>query len=155
MQFEAEFADPDRVQPFFYDVERGFLFRDEQHAFAVRQSVCDNIRNGLALARAGRPVQHKTRARRRKRYGGKLRTIGRQRQQDLFGIALVLFERRNVLFLRPSRKQSRNDFILFKFVDVYADIVPHQIILEGKTGKVDVVHDVPPLHARRFRAYHG
>ena len=113
MQLEAEFPDPDRVQPLFHDVERRLLFRDEQHAFAVRQRVCDHVRDRLAFARAGRSVQNEARARRRKRHGGKLRTVGRQRQQDFFGIAFILFERGNFVLLRPSRKQRGNDFILF------------------------------------------
>ena len=36
-----------------------------------------------------------------------------------------------------------------------ADVVPHEVALEGECRKVDVPHDVPALHVRRLGAHHG
>ncbi len=156
MDLQTEIADSDAVQTLFHDVERGFLFCDEQDAFPACESVCDNIGDGLRFSRSGRAVKHKTRAGTRERNGGILRTVRRKRQQRFFGIAVVLFDGRGkFLFLQTVIEQRSDDAVLFEFRDVVFDLVPHEETLERISRKIDVRHHVPSLHVCRFRAHHG
>ena len=156
MQLQAEFADADAIKPLFDDVERRLFLGDEQHALAVREGVCDDIGDGLALARSGRAVQNKARSRRGKRDGGILRAVRGQRQEHGGGVRLVLLRRRrHIQPLHAVIEQCGDDLVLGERVDMAVQIVPHEVALEGECGEVDVAHDVPTLHARRLGAHHG
>ena len=154
VDLEAEFADADPVEPLFDDVERRLLFGDEQNALIVLDGVGDDVGDGLALARAGRAVQHEARPRARERHGGILRTVGRERDEGILRVALVLGRHAHLLPREPFPHQRGDDLIAFERVEMVADVVPHEIALEGEGGKIGVFAHAPALHGGDLGEHH-
>ncbi len=86
VQFETEIPDADAVKPLFDDGERRHLFGDEEHPFALREGVCDHVRDGLRLARSRRSVQNETFALGRRSSSGELRFVRRNGQEHVPGL---------------------------------------------------------------------
>ena len=154
VDLEAELADADPVEPLFDDVERRLLFGDEENALPVLDGVGDDVGDGLALARAGRAVQHEARPRARERHGGILRAVGGERDEGVLRVALVLRRHARLLPGKPFPHQRRDDLVFLQRVEVVADIVPHQIALEGEGGKIGILADVPALHGGDLGEHH-
>ena len=144
-----------QARPLFHDVERRALFRDEEDALALREGVGDHVGDRLALARPRGAVQHEGSPRARECNRVVLRAVGDERKQNFLGIPRVLIGLLRLAPLGSSRKKCRHVVVFFPCADVRAQVVPEQKPLEGEHGEVGVVHDVPPLHARRLGTHHG
>ena len=157
MQFKAEIADADAVQPLFDYGQRRLLFRHEQHPLVRQKAVGDDIGDGLALARAGRPVQDEGRPRHRLGDGGKLRAVGGQRADDLCGGVLVfrLIFKHGVFQLQAVIQQRADDGVFGKGVDVLAHVVPHGVAGEGELRQIDLFAHFPAIHVQDRRPHHG
>ena len=59
VQLLAELAEPDLLEPALDRLERGHLLGDEQHGLAGVHRCGDQVRDGLRLAAAGRPLDQK------------------------------------------------------------------------------------------------
>jgi hypothetical protein len=93
VEFEAERAEADGVEASLDHLEGGLLLGHEQHGLALGERMRDEVRDGLRLARARRPLEHEGLAARGAHDRGHLRTVGRDRQpqrslvDDRFGVA--------------------------------------------------------------------
>ena len=156
MEFEAEFAQSQPVQTLFDDRKGRLLFRDEQDALAVVQSIGDDIGDGLALARSRRAVEDEGFARLRQRHRLPLRGIGGKGHQRLRGRTFVFleFDVLNVLDLAAVIEKGGDQLVLGEYVHIAAKILPHLIARERERRHVHVVEHLPILHIDDLHADH-
>ena len=162
MQFQAELAQPHFAQAAIDHVERGNLFRHEQHALAFGQALGDQVGNGLALAGAGRADQHEVLALGACHHGRQLRRIGRQRAKGLLGRIVRIeplgqWKRQGGLRARLIRLARRIDQVahhgaLAQLVGALRQVHPHQVLGERERRQHHFVRDFPALDvAHRVR----
>ena len=157
MHFETEIPEPDGIQTFFDDGERRLLFGDEQDALALIETVGDDVRDRLALARSGRTVQDKTFPFGGFRHRGKLRAVRHERHEDIrrsiFVLRLVLKD--VALDLQTIVEKGFDKGIFPVFVDVLADVVPHRKAGKREVCEIHLFRNVPAAHVEDLHPDHG
>ena len=90
MQLQTERIESDLGKALLYDGERGHLFRDKEHGFALVERIGDHVGDRLGFAGAGRAVQHEGFSLGGRIDGGKLGGIGGDRNSHVGGADLLI-----------------------------------------------------------------
>ncbi len=105
VQLQAIVAQPNLAQPAVHDFQRRHLVADEQHLLSVSDVIRDQVGDGLALARAGRPDQHEALAARRRLQAKPLAAVGVEHMEGSTRILAVKLLLAWGLGLRPRDGQ--------------------------------------------------
>ncbi|SPT39883.1 Uncharacterised protein [Achromobacter denitrificans] len=164
MQFQAERAQADIGQTAMHHLQRGHFFRDEQHRLAARQQMRDQVRDGLALARTRRPLQHQIAARVHRADRLQLRRIAQQRRQQVFGLVAVVQALKALIegfFCKRLPRvidQMPDDAVGFQLLGAVLQVFPHQVLGEREDPQMHLfqhfpAHDFP--HGQPERLQHA
>ena len=126
----------------------------------MRKTVRDHIRNGLALAGAGRPEEHEVLAALRRDDRRDLRRIRRQRREEISRVdrlveASGFDEVGRAAFVGVGGRidQVADDGIALEIVGPIDEILPHQIFREGEGCEHDLFGNLPALDAFHMLAH--
>ncbi len=132
VELQQEIAQTNLRKAAMHHLQRGALFRDKEHGFPLAERVGDEVGNGLALAGAGRTLEHKAMP-----FGGgkDRRQLGRvcaEGRVDLRGMTLRINFLGTVHGLRLGECRG-------------AAIVAHEVLDQRAGAQVlGVVFEVPP-----------
>ncbi|MNS64444.1 hypothetical protein D3C72_975710 [compost metagenome] len=152
VQLQAGVAQADGVQAPLHHLQSGHLLRDEKHLLARPDGLGDHVGDGLALARAGRPLNDQVAAALHIEHGEHLRAVrihhgGQiQRPQVPVEVVLVIDGRAG---LREAVLQERaNQRVLGRLGAVLpglaVEVPVHQELAEGEKPQGDRIRLHPP-----------
>ena len=141
VQLQAEFLQSHALEAVVHHLQSRGFFGHEEHGLAMRQTVRNHVRDGLALAGAGWPDEHEILAAPGGQHGRKLRGIRRKRGVHLVGLHLVVDGGgvgESHLFREDAALRGGNlayNRVAEQVGAAVAQILPHQVFGEGESAE--------------------
>ena len=162
VQFEAERLEADFRKTVVNHVEGGLLLGDEEHPPSVREVVRDEVRDRLALARAGRTMQHERLAQLGVKHRRELRGVCAERTEQLRRLDVLrdLLRREHlhaVVEHAAAAHEVVHERVLAQRVEAAREVLPHHELAERELSERKVARHLPArlvLHGRAERLNH-